>query len=175
MRNKDFLQLVTDRYSCRSFSDMAVSREVILEVIEAARLAPSACNKQPWAFIVIDDLAEREVVIECYNREWIKSAQAFIVACGRNSEAWHRGADNKDHTDIDVSIAIEHICLAATAAGLGSCWVCNFDMKRLREGLNIPEELTPIAIIPLGYPAKDVTTPVKNRKTIEDIVKWGKF
>ncbi|MBQ4345083.1 MAG: nitroreductase family protein [Muribaculaceae bacterium] len=175
MNSHEFKQLATNRYSCRSYSDQPVTRELLIEVIEAAHLAPSACNKQPWLFIIPNNDQERQAVVECYNREWIKTAPEFIIACGSNNEAWHRASDGKDHTDVDVSIAIEHICLAATAAGLGTCWVCNFDVKLLRTRFNIPDELTPIAIIPIGYPSEGNNIISKKRKPISEIIKWGKF
>ena len=89
-----FLDLARNRYSCRDFDrNRAVSRNILSGIIETARLAPSACNRQPWTFVVIDDECEascREVVIESYNRPWVTTAPAFIVACGNHEEAWHR-------------------------------------------------------------------------------------
>lgn len=174
-----FLDLAQQRYSCRDFDrNRIVSRNILSRIIETARLAPSACNRQPWIFVVIDDECEascREAVIESYNRPWVKTAPAFIVACGNHNEAWHRASDNKDHTDVDLSIAIEHICLAATDAGLGTCWVCNFDVEKIKSELNIPSQYEPIAIIPIGYPAPNAAITTKNRNDIDEILKWGKF
>jgi nitroreductase len=147
---------------------------MVLAVLDTARLAPSACNKQPWLFIVVDTPELREKVIATYGRDWVKDVQTFIIACGIHPEAWHR-ADGKDHTDIDVAIAVEHICLAATSLGLGTCWICNFDAPALSSALNLPDDTEPIAIIPIGYPNPDSKVPAKNRKEIDEIVKWGKF
>ncbi len=173
-----FNNLAKSRYSCRNFDrDKIVNRDLLTRIIDSARLAPSACNRQPWIFIVVDDCCEvstRQAVIESYNRPWMNNAPAFIIACGNHDEAWHRPADDKDHTDIDLSIAIEHICLAATNAGLGTCWVCNFDVEKISHSLNIPSHIEPIAIIPIGYSA-DSNIPSKNRKELEQIIKWGKF
>lgn len=174
-----FNDLANTRYSCRDFQRFkTVSRELLTKVIDSARLAPSACNRQPWTFIVIDDLCEpssRQAVIECYNRPWMNNANAFIIACGNHDEAWHRPTDGKDHTDVDLSIAIEHICLAAADEGLGTCWVCNFDVATLSDKLNIPTNIEPIAIIPIGYPSEGSTATPKNRKEIDQIIKWGSF
>ena len=134
----------------------------------------SACNKQPWKFIIVTSAEKKANIYECYPREWMKNAPAYIVAVGNNSEAWHRPADSKDHTDIDLSIAIEHICLAATSLGLGTCWVCNFYVDKCIEALNIPNEWQPIAILPIGYPASE-NTQEKKRKTLEDIIAWEEF
>ena len=170
-----FHNLTVSRYSCRSYTSAPVSRETILAVMEAAQAAPSACNRQPWEFIIATDADSKRTVLESYDREWIKSAPVFIIACGRHDEAWHRPADGKDHTDIDVSIAIEHICLAATSLGLGTCWVCNFDTEKIRRGFNLPDNIEPIAIIPLGYPSDGSVIPEKKRKPLDEIVKWGKY
>lgn len=170
----NFLELCGQRYSCRGYSDQTVGRDAILQVIEAARTAPSACNRQPWHFLIVTEKEGREAIAECYNRDWIRSAGTFIICLGNHSEAWHR-ADGKDHTDVDISIATEHICLQAADLGLATCWVCNFDIEKLRKAFAIPENLEPIAIIPLGYPAKDSVISEKKRKTINDIVSWEKF
>ena len=174
-----FNTLALKRYSCRNFDrNKAVDRDIMLAILESARLAPSACNRQPWVFVVIDDLCDaslRSAVIESYNREWVKSAPAYIIACGNHDEAWHRQADGKDHTDVDLSIAIEHICLAAADHGLGTCWVCNFDVEKITSALNIPSHIEPIAMIPIGYIAEDATIAPKVRKNIDEIVKWGSF
>ena len=179
MNNNDtyqqFLDLVTSRYSCRNYQAAPVSRDTLKKVIATAQLAPSACNRQPWEFIIIDTPELCQGVIKSYDREWVKTAPAFIIACGNHDEAWHRASDGKDHTDVDLAIAIEHICLAATAVGLGTCWVCNFDVEKLSKGLNITSQYEPIAIIPIGYPTTDEACNNKNRKELDDIIKWGNF
>lgn len=170
-----FYSLSENRYSCRNFSDAPVSRESILAVIDAVRLSPSACNRQPWMFLVADTPELKQYVIESYDREWIKSAPAMIIACGLHSEAWHRGNDGKDHTDVDVAIATEHLCLAATSLGLATCWVCNFDTSVIRKYFDLPADVEPIAIIPIGYAADTSYSPAKKRKQLDQIVKWGKY
>lgn len=173
-RYSQFLQLVKSRYSCRKYLPEAVDRELIAEILETAHLAPSACNKQPWRFIIADTPELCSKIAACYGRDWVDNVPAFIIACGVHSEAWHR-ADGKDHTDVDLSIAVEHICLAASASGLGSCWICNFDEPKLTATLNLPEGTEPIAIVPIGYPDPDTTAPEKKRKPIDEITQWGKF
>lgn len=171
--NNTFSDLVSQRYSCREYLPTSVDREVMAQVLETARLAPSACNRQPWRFVVVDEPELLAAVKRCYDRAWLESAPAVIVACGVHDEAWHR-ADGKDHTDVDLSIAIEHICLAATSMGLGTCWICNFEVAQLAEALNIPAGIEPIAIIPIGYPATS-QVPEKKRKNMEEVVQWGRF
>ncbi len=168
-------RLVQERYSCRAYSSRPVGRGTILDVLDIVRLAPSACNRQPWCFLIADSDAQREAIFGSYNREWIRTAPEFIVACGIHDEAWHRPCDGKDHTDVDISIAVEHLCLAATSLELGTCWVCNFDPAPIREAFCLPDNVEPIAIIPIGYPAESSSVPAKNRKQLDDIVKWGKY
>lgn len=173
-RYNQFMDLLRHRYSCRNYSAQPVPHDILLQVLEAARIAPSACNRQPWRFVVVTDESVRARIL-VKSRECFREAPALIVACGDHSTAWHRTADNKDHTDVDLSIAVEHICLAATALGLGTCWVCSFDTKAAREAIEIPEGWEPIALIPIGYPANGDKAPEKLRKTADEIIRWGKF
>lgn len=168
----DFEDIVRSRYSCRAYSSETLSEKQITEVLEDARLAPSACNRQPWRFIVIgkDDADGRKAVHEAYQRDWIATAPAYIVVCGVPSEAWVRPFDGKNHVDIDIAIATEHICLSATAHGLATCWVCHFDLEKLVAGLNLPSELVPMVIVPVGYPAEGTQVPAKQRKNFDEIV-----
>ncbi len=171
---ESLLDAMNQRFSCRAYDTRQLDDNVLTAVLEAARIAPSACNRQPWQFLVLRNEADRVAVVEAYNRDWIKSAPAFIIAFGDHSQSWHR-ADGKDHADIDIAIAVEHICLAATTMGLGTCWVCNFNAEVIRQAFNVPDNLEPIAIIPIGYPAEGCPRPEKVRKTSEEIIKWGSF
>lgn len=92
----------------------------------------------------------------------------YIIACSDHNVAWHRESDGKDHSDVDVSIAVEHLCLAAEEQGLGTCWVCNFDTILCRKLFYLPEFIEPIALIPIGYPSDSQSKP-KVRKEIKDI------
>ena len=123
-----FLELAKKRYSVRSYLDRPVEKEKLLQVLEAARIAPSAVNKQPWNFIVVTNENTKNKIAETYPREWFKTAPAVIVVCGDHSKSWKR-KDGKDHCNIDVA-AIDHMTLAATDLGLGTCWVCAFDAKQ---------------------------------------------
>ncbi|HOA81189.1 MAG TPA: nitroreductase family protein, partial [Defluviitaleaceae bacterium] len=156
-----FLELAKKRYSVRSYLDRPVEKEKLLQVLEAARIAPSAVNKQPWNFIVVTNENTKNKIAETYPREWFKTAPAVIVVCGDHSKSWKR-KDGKDHCNIDVAIAIDHMTLAATDLGLGTCWVCAFDAKQCHKILGLPENLEVIALIPIGYPA-DTAPENKNR------------
>jgi nitroreductase len=163
-----FLELVKSRISVRQYTSQKVEDDKIAYILECARLAPSACNFQPWHFFVIKNDNLRCQLQECYHRKWFAEAPVYIVACSDTSISWKRGFDGKDHSDIDVAIAVEHICLAAAEQGLGTCWICNFDAPKCSEILNLPEHIHPIAIIPVGYTTQSVSAN-PNRKTIEDI------
>lgn len=171
-----FHRLCEQRRSCREYQSTPLDRSTLLAVLDAGRLAPSAVNRQPVRYIVLDaatDPEARDIICQVYPRPWIATAPVYIVVVGLHNEAWHRGYDNKDHTDVDAAIATEHICLAAAAMGLGSCWVCNFDAAKLTELLNLPEGQEPIAIIPIGYPA-DTDAPRRGRKSLDETVQWGR-
>src|SRR5690554_1186148 len=165
-----FLELTKKRYSVRKYKDQPVEREKLLQVLEAARNAPSACNLQPWHFIVLTDEEIKNKVTETYPRDWFRKAPVVIAACGDHSASWKR-ADGKDHCDVDLGIAIEHMALAAADLGLGTCWVCAFDAERCHKILELPENLEVIALLPLGYP-DDEKIPDKKRKSLEEIVTW---
>lgn len=165
---------IENRFSLREYQPKAVEKETLILLLEAARMAPSACNLQPWCFVVLTDPQKISALCECYKREWIQSAPAIIVACGDHSISWKRRADSKDHCDIDLAIAIEHICLTATDLGLGTCWVCNFDVAKCKDLLNLPDSVEPVALIPVGYPMQ-TEVAVKNRKSLEEIIRWDTF
>ena len=164
-----FLELVRKRCSVRQYSDRIVEPEKMHYVLEAARLAPSAVNKQPWHMLLVESEEKRQLLQSCYNREWFKQAPLYLIVCGDHTESWKR-ADGKDHLDIDVAILTEHLCLAAAEQGLGTCWVCNFDAPRVKELFALPEHIEPIVLLPLGYPADEsVFEGEKKRKTLTEI------
>ena len=115
----NFLELVKARYSVRNYEERPIEQNKLDYIMECVRLAPSAVNFQPWKFAVITEKKLLEALKSAYPREWIKTAPCIIVACGDHNVAWHRKLDNKDHTDVDVSIAVEHLCLAAAEGDIG--------------------------------------------------------
>lgn len=165
----EFSQLIALRQSVRVFTDQKIDHAITLKILEAGRLAPSAVNFQPLRFIVVDDEHLLENLWLSYPRQWLKSAPQAILVCGDHSESWKRAADNKDHCDIDVAIAIDHITLMATSLGIGTCWVCNFNPQIIRESFNLPGNLEPIAIIPMGYPEETLLPADKKRKQLREI------
>ena len=158
------------RYSVRSYKkDVSVEDSKLKYILECARLAPSAVNFQPWKFLVLKSDEAREKVYPFYDRPWFREAPVVVICCADHVQSWKRRSDEKDHADIDVAIATEHLCLAAAEQGLGTCWVCNFDAEGTRRAFNLPEHIEPVALVPLGYPADD-NAPAKTRKPLEEIV-----
>ena len=166
----NLLEIARRRYSCRAYRPEVVEREKLDYILECVRLAPSAVNRQPWRFHIVDSEEGRRKLQQCYDREWFKTAPMFVVATIRHDEEWVR-SDGKHHGNIDIAIAVEHLCLAATEQGLGTCWVCNFDADLCKQMLGLPESEEPAVIIPLGYAADEPTE--KKRKPIQEIISTG--
>lgn len=164
----EFYDVIKARHSVRKYTDQPVPEAALQRILEAARLAPSACNRQPWHFYVITDEATRRALFTPEKQAWAAEAPVTIVACSRPAEAWVRWADNKNHADIDLAITFEHIVLAAAAEGLGTCWICAFDPEHFRKVLQLPDGLEPVAATPLGYAAGD--PGARPRKALEEIV-----
>ncbi len=167
----EVLQLMKKRCSVRKFEDRPIENEKLFYVLEAARVAPSACNYQPWRFIVIRD----KDLMKRIAPKWVTDANtpAVIVACGDHRRAWRR-RDGKDHCDVDIAIAVDHMTLAAAEAGLGTCWICSFDAYQCTIALDLPDQVEPMVLLPIGYPAesKDANRHGRERKPIGDIVSW---
>lgn len=168
-----FKELLQNRYSVRHYLSCDVEKEKLDYVLDCARLSPSAVNFQPWQFYVVTTQKAREEVSEAYHREWFKSAPAYIVICGDHNQSWKRQSDLKDHCDIDVSIAATTACLAAESIGLGVCWVCNFDVEKLKTILKLSDNIEPKVMLSVGYIDKENSkVPEKKRKSINEITKW---
>ncbi|HCB88682.1 MAG TPA: nitroreductase [Porphyromonadaceae bacterium] len=170
MKLDEIIQL---RRSVRKFKDQSIDKEVIGEIIESARLAPSAVNFQPWKFYICRSEEAKKIMRQSYPREWFNSAPLYILACGDHQQSWKRPCDGKDHLDIDIAIAVEHMVLKITELGLGTCWVCNFNPQTVKEGLQLSENVEPIVLLPVGYPENvDPDPRNKKRKSPEEITKW---
>lgn len=165
----NFLELVKARYSVRHYTSRPVEEEKIAYILECGRLAPSACNRQPWHLFVVRDSVQREAVAASAARfGWLQEAPLLLVVCVDDSAAWVRSKDGRNHADVDAAILTEHLTLAATEQGLGSCWICAFDPALCSEALSLRTALRPMAILPIGYPASEAGP--KLRKTTEEII-----
>lgn len=170
----DFINFVSNRFSIRAYDpEKPVSREVLLRVLEAGRMAPSAANRQPWTFVVVQSKEKRQEITEAYPAPWFAEAPVILIVKGRKSEAWNRKSDQYNAIETDLTIVMDHMILAATNEGLGTCWIAAFDERKLRESLELSEDEVVFAITPLGYPAENrVSTRPKSRKALEEIVEW---
>ena len=164
----EFFELIQKRYSVRAYKSAPVENEKVEKVLEAARLAPTAANKQPFEFILMQTKGHEAELKRIYSRDWFVQAPLVICACARTSEAWTR-RDGKNYADVDTTIALDHLILAAADLGLGTCWVGAFDPAAAREVLKLPAGVEPLAFTPLGYPA-DEWKP-KKRKPLSDLVR----
>jgi nitroreductase len=167
-----FLEIAKARFSVRKYTDQPVEREKLEMVLEAGRIAPSACNYQPWEFIVITDEEKRKAMGEAYPQPWFINAPVIIGVMANYETAWTR-RDGKNYADVDVAIAMDHMILQATELGLGTCWIGAFYPEAAREILSIPQHLEPMLFTPLGYPAEQPRE--KRRKGLDEVVHWETF
>lgn len=163
----DIYEIIKKRQSIRSYKPEPVEEEKISRILEAARSAPSAANRQPVYFVVIKNEKTKQLLKKAYDEKWFYTAPIIICACSIPEKAWKR-SDGKNYADIDVSIAMDHLILAATAEGLATCWVAAFKVSLVKSILNLPAEMEPLAMSPIGYPL-DTSKPTY-RKPLEEIV-----
>ena len=169
------IEAIKKRCSVRSYQDRFIEKEKVDKILEAARLAPSASNRQEWRFVVVQDRAIRQRLMKAAkNQAFVGEAPVVIACCAK--------ADNHIMTcgqmcyPIDVAIAIEHMALEATEEGLGTCWVGAFYEDQVKEILGIPQDVRVVELLVLGYPAKP-SSAHKDRLSIEEIVmyeRWSK-
>lgn len=164
-----FLELAGKRYSVRAYKPEMVEEEKLQQVLEAARLAPTACNLQPFQFIVIRTRGKEAELRRIYSASWFVQAPIVICACGIPSQSWVR-RDGKNYCDVDVTIAMDHLILAAADLGLGTCWVGAFNPDAARETLKLPDDVEPIIFTPLGYPADQ--PGYKRRNPLGELVRY---
>ncbi len=160
-------ELCEARYSCRHYKSLPVEEEKLAYIRECVRLAPSAKNVQPWKFMLVTDKATLSKVCACYGRDWMGTAPAVVICLEDRHQAWTRDEDHKNHADIDVAIATEHLCLAAAEQGLGTCWVCNFNVRKLKETVILPEGYEPAVLVPTWYAADRPSS--KKRKPMDEV------
>ncbi len=165
----EFTELIQTRYSVRAYKPTPVPEETLQRVLQAAALAPTAANRQPFQIIVIHTAGREEELKRIYKQDWFVQPPLVISVCGIPAQGWTRKYDGKNYTDMDAAIVMDHLILAAANEGLGTCWIGAFDPAAAREVLGLPEGVEPIAFTPLGYPA-DQPGP-KKRKTLAELVR----
>ena len=168
----DFSSLIETRYSVRSYKPDPIDDQKLQQVLEAARLAPTATNNQAFQLLVIHTKGREEELQRVYSRSFFTDAPIVVCACGIPAENWVR-KDGKNYNDVDVAIAMDHLILAATNEGLGTCWIGAFDAQAAKEVLGLPEGVEPIAFTPLGYAADEPKT--KQRKDLSELVRYERW
>jgi nitroreductase len=179
MENEPFINLVKYRTSCRSYEPRPVPREHLDLMLEAARLAPSACNKQPWRFAVVEDEATRmrlinEAFLAGIPMKWAENAGAIIALGMEKSVVTHKIAtkiSGVDYPLLDVGIAGEHLVLQAEELGLGTCWIGWIKPKEVRKIVGWPRGIEPVSLITVGWPVSN-DRKTRPRLSSEEIVKW---
>ncbi|MGM0442544.1 MAG: nitroreductase family protein [Elusimicrobiota bacterium] len=188
----NFKDLVNKRYSCRKYKDKPVEREKIDRCLKAARLAPSACNAQPWEFVVLDDEEKRAEVAGAaasgaYSfSKFIKEAPVLILVLADRGSFMSKAGSLVRNTKfylMDIGIVSEHIVLQATEEDLGTCYVGWINAKKIKKVLKIPKKLEIPFLITMGYPREDYKDkdPIRkragseNRKSMDDIVSFNKY
>lgn len=179
----DFFKLVNERESVRGYLDKEVEKEKIIKIIEAARLAPSACNAQPWKFVVVNEREKKDSLAKALCEKLVglnkfaTTAPVFIVVIGEKRNITSKLGEiikKKDYTSMDLGIASEHICLAATELGLGTCMMGWFNEKLIKSTLNIPKGKEIHLVISLGY-HENKEPRKKGRKSLEDIMSFNEY
>ncbi len=167
----EFSEVIKKRYSVRAYQPKPVEEDKLQKVLEAAQLAPTAANRQPFRLIVIHTHGRESELKRIYGRDWFCQAPIVICACAVTSEAWTR-MDGKNYGYVDATIALDHLILAAADLGLGTCWVAAFNPAAAKEILRLPADMEPVAFTPLGYPADEPGS--KKRKALSHLVRVEK-
>jgi len=170
----DYYTLIKDRESIRSYDpEKKVPQDVLLRILEAGRLAPSAANLQPWEFIIVSSQENLKKVKECYRGSWIQDAPHILIVKGSNELAWTRGSDNYNSIETDLTIAMDHMILAAEFEGVSTCWIAAFDPEVLYSALELKNNEVIYAISPLGYlPEGIYKKGNKVRNSIDEISRF---
>ncbi len=161
----DVLTAVRERRSIRKYKAKEIPRDLLEEILETARLAPSGANKQPWQLVVVTDPETKKGLVPiCKEQKFVAECSAFIAAIDEAGQKWVR---------VDVAIALEHIALAAVDRGLGTCWIGAFDPEKLGAYLGVPSGKQVTVCMTLGYP--DEKPAARPRKEMKELVNWDKY
>lgn len=169
----DFYTLIKSRESVRHYNpDRKVEKEKLLRILDAGRLAPSAANFQPWKFIVVSEEPLLAEIKSCYGRNWLNNAPHMLIVIGDKTKAWTRAYDGYNSIETDLTIAMDHIILAAEHEGIGTCWIEAYDPSKLKEALKLKKDEVVFSITPLGYAVDGYQKREKKRKALDEIVEW---
>lgn len=173
-KTKTYYDLVERRRSVREFLDKPVPVDVLSRLLMTLNRAQSAANRQPWQFIVVEK-KDRDELNGVFTKDGFKNAPIAIVACADKSQAWVRKTDGINYAWVDVAIAVTEMIGAATAEGLGTCWIASLDAERVKAMLGIPANFEVVAIIAIGYPATELKKEDKPRKPLQEIIHYGRW
>jgi len=166
------LEVIKKRQSVRSYQDKEIPEDVLQQVLEAGRLAPSASNKQHWKFIVVkDEDLRKKLVPACKNQKFMGEAPVVIAGCATNPDYVMTCGEHS--YSIDLAIALDYMSLQAVALGLGTCWIGAFYQDQVKEILGVPEDVRIVSLMPLGYP-KELGTKTE-RKPLSEIICYNKY
>jgi len=170
----DLMEAIKTRRSVRRYRQTPIPEGLLKEVLNAARLAPSAENAQPWRIVVVmDEQTKLRLAAASNGQKFIAEAPAVLAMCGVPDEAFPAIGGYMNAHVIDVAVALDHLTLAAHVNGLGTCWIGAFKEEKVKEILGIPEDVRVVALTPLGYPAEvPERTP---RKNLEDLVMYERY
>jgi nitroreductase len=169
----DYTDLIAARYSVRAYKPDPVEDEKLQKVLEAARIAPTAANRQPFQLIIIHTRGREDELRRIYHRDWFVQAPLILCAVGIPSQGWERSDDQRRYLDVDVAIVMDHLILEAANQGLGTCWIAAFNARAAREVLNLPDHVEPLIFTPLGYAADH--PGVKERKSLDELVRYERW
>jgi nitroreductase len=168
------LEIIKRRRSTRRYKEDPIPEETFFRVLEAARLAPSGKNLQPWKFIIVKEQALKDKLAEAsIGQFFIARAPLIIVACGFPDNCYSKMGRYMKSWPVDVAIAVEHLMLQAEEEGLGTCWIGAFEEKDVKAILNIPEDVKVLALTPLGYPNEEPR--YRGRKELKEILSYEKY
>lgn len=170
----DFYRVIKQRRSIRDYDPHRdIPDDVLKRILDAGRLAPSAANRQAWTFKVVRSQSIRGEICGCYKHPWLKNAPVILVVVGDRDQAWVRQTDGHSSVEIDLTIALDHMILAAAAEGVGSCWILAYDYERLKEILNLKQNEVVASITPLGYASQgEPAEKEPRRKDLAGIVEY---
>ncbi len=168
----DFLKLSKDRYSVRDYDDRAIEDEVLTKILEAGRLAPTAKNNQPQVVYVLKSEDAIKKIRE--NTACSFNAPIVLMVCANRDECWTHPETSDSSLVMDASIVCCEMMMAATSLGVGSCWVLRFDKDLAKKQFNLPQNIEPVCLLPLGYPSKNAKPSERHedRKLLSETVKY---
>jgi len=156
---------IKDRRSIRVYKGERIPKDKLEKLLEAARLAPSAANRQNWKFIVVEnEQIKNQLVTACNNQAFVGTASHVIAGIGDSSQKWHQ---------VDLAIALEHVVLEAVELELGTCWIGAFNEDEVKKILKIPQDKKVVALLTVGVPAESPAT--RPRKAMEEIVAYNEY